>query len=683
MMRPQEQEKSLPGSLFWWQSPDGSRVLTFRIPINYASWWGEEDPVRAKALDVAAMAKEQGTDFMCFYGVGNHGGGPTRNSIRAILGLQKEQQEAAFPFSTPETYFREVLSQGRDLPVVEGELQHHARGCYSAHSEVKALNRKAEHRLLAAEKLASIAHRVTGLPYPDASLREAWEKVLFNQFHDAIGGCSVPEAYEDVREFYGQSLTLSAEVLNRSAQAISWAIDTSLPGTAPLSRDKDWLLWEKDNLGSPVVVFNPLSWPVDARVRVNRKVTSVTDESRTPIPMQLVRASRTHEGAHDAFFIGRVPAMGYRLFWVYRDKEQPAAPDAAAEAPAEGILDNGLLRAEIDTRTGFLSRLVDLRSGADVLGGAGAVPIVIDESACDTWAHDVSSFRSETGRFRVTEVLTMDRGPLVARVRVTSRFGDSVLRQDFALYAGSGVLEVDMRLAWHEKQRMLKLAFPANIVRAVATWEIPYGFVERPANGKEEPGQQWIDVTGKGPDGSVRGLALLNTGKYSFDILGSEMRMTVARSPVAADNSGVRDESCEYLDQGIQDFRYALLPHAGDWREAGVVRAAHELNSPPFRVLETYHPGPLASSFEGIRVSAAGVVAVAFKRAEDGGAYILRCHESAGRAAETAIELPALRRSWVASFGPFGIKTFRVPDDPTAPVAETGIVERTEDDRAL
>jgi alpha-mannosidase len=685
MMRPQEHEKELPSSLFWWEGLDGSRVLAFRIPVSYATWWGKEDPVRQTALAVAEMAERQGVDFMCFFGVGNHGGGPTRRALNAIGVLQEEDTGHEFAFGSPETYFCDVLTRpgAARIPVVRGELQHHARGCYAAQSETKALNRRAEHRVLAAEKMACLAHGLLSRPYPAARLREAWDKILFNQFHDVIGGCCIPEAYDDVREFYGQSLTASAEVLNASAQALSWAVDTALPGTAPLSRDKDWLLWEKDDLGSPVLVFNSLSWPIDARIRVNRAAASVTDDQGKPLPMQLVRASRTHEGAHDTLFIGHVPAMGWATFWIFRDREQPAVPPVPASASAPAVMENGILRVEIDPVTGYLVRLLDNRTGEEALSGPAALPIVIDESRCDTWAHDVASFRDEIGRFIAKTVRIMDAGPVVARIRVTSTYGASTLQQDIMLHAGSPVLEVTARLTWLEKQRMLKLAFPARVAEPVATWEIPGGAIERPANGEEEPGQQWIDVTGRGPVGDVRGLALLNAGKYSFDTLGSEMRMTAARSPVAADTLGVRDDDCEYLDQGIQEFRYALLPHAGSWQDGGVARAAHELNCPPIRILETYHDGPLPRSFEGIRIDSSQIVASALKKAEDNGAFILRCINTGSRAESTSIELPMLRRTWTASFGPFEIKTFRIPDDPGAAVQETGIVERREDDRAV
>ncbi len=183
-MRPTPQEKGLPGRLFWWESDDCSRVLTFRIPFEYCTWGKELDKhVRRNANELKAPFNE----LMCFYGVGNHGGGPTRENIESIKRLNDDPNFPALVFSTPEKFFAEVLAKDLPIQVVHDDLQHHASGCYAAHSGVKQWNRKAENLLMAAEKFSAIAERVTGQPYPcDFDL--AWKNVLFNQFHDIMAG---------------------------------------------------------------------------------------------------------------------------------------------------------------------------------------------------------------------------------------------------------------------------------------------------------------------------------------------------------------------------------------------------------------------------------------------------------------------------------------------------------------
>jgi len=397
----------------------------------------------------------------------------------------------------------------------------------------------------------------------------------------------------------------------------------------------------------------------------------VRDHKGKPLAVQQVRGPQTNgPDKWNTIFAAPVPALGYRLFWVHRDKEfgVPASDDWVKAG--EWWMENSHLRVEFDPKTGCVSSLLDKSSDKGVFSGPAAAPLVIDIAKCDTWAHGVFSFRDEVGRFGNATLTRVEEGPLRARLRVTSTFGASTLRQDFVLYRHSRQLEVQARLDWHEQHRMLKLSFPVNANDPVVTYEIPYGSMTRPANGEEEPGQKWVDVSGKDI-----GLALLNDSKYSFDILGSDLRMTCANSSIYADHFGQRDDLCEFLDQGSQEFCYALVPHAGDWVKADVPRRALELNTEAVQVLETYHTGPLGPRYEGLRVSASNVVPSVVKRAEDGAGYVLRCYETAGRACEVQIDLALVGRKWRATFGKCEIKTFLVPDDKAAAVREVNLLE--------
>ena len=162
---------------------------------------------------------------MCFYGVGNHGGGPTIANIEAIRKLQKEEDGERFLFSCLEKYFESIKDKGDTLPVVKDDLQHHASGCYSASWQIKADNRKAEHRLCSAEKFAAIAHQRLGFPYPGKEIQTAWEKVMFNQFHDIMGAASLKKPSR-MQRIHGFALHTGAWVLNGALQKLSWAIDT-------------------------------------------------------------------------------------------------------------------------------------------------------------------------------------------------------------------------------------------------------------------------------------------------------------------------------------------------------------------------------------------------------------------------------------------------------------------------
>ena len=437
------------------------------------------------------------------------------------------------------------------------------------------------------------------------------------------------------------------------------------------------------------MVLNSHAWPVRSYVRLNRRVRGATDDTGNPLPLQPVRAARSIKNDETDYLMPvDLPALGWRLHWVYLDVEKPAPPPAFPAAVTSGarvVLDNGVLRVEIDLETGGLAQLTDLRSGAALLRRIGALGLVMDESHCDTWSHDVLVFDRAAGSFGKAQWAVLDQGPLRVRVRTTSIFGASVLRQDFILHAGSDRLEVSARIDWREHHRMLKLAFPLALGDPRSTWEIPFGHLERPVNGEEEPGQLWVDVSGTTPLGQPLGLALLSPELCSHSVHptpdAAELRMTVVRSPIYADHWGTRDLQSEYMDQGIHDFRYALVPHAGDWRAAHVPRHAQEFAVEPVRVIETYHAGKLPRCFEGLTVSNPNVQVDAVKRSQDGLATIVRCHETAGAEATGTITGPSggptRGRSWSTNFRAGEIQTWRLSDDLDLPPLRCDLLERS------
>lgn len=676
-MRPMKHEKTLPSNLFWWESADGSRVLTFRLSDGYTV--RPERDLSAHIMKHRDQALADGFPHMSFYGVGNHGGGPTIANLKEIVRLKSSLAEDDIAHSRPDAYFREVRAALPELPVIRDDLQYHAIGCYSAHSEVKLLNRRAEHRLYSAEVAATLAEAKLGLAYPREALQNAWEQVLFNQFHDTLGGCSIKEAYDDAREAYGESLNIGARTLNAAMQKISWAIDTMKPGVGLLTKEKDFQVWEQGDAGTPFVVFNPLAWEVSGMVRMNKRVASVTDQEGSFVPTQTVRASRTDRGDKwDTLFPATVPAFGYRVYWAYLTAHPESSPQAGSLRADQSNLENDFVRIELDPASGRILRYLDKRLGADLIGpGGGAVPLVIDESHSDTWGHGLEEYRDVIGAFGDATVRVLEAGPLRAVVRVTSRYGRSVLRQDLTLTHDSPELGVSLRVDWQEQRKMLKLSFDLSLDEPEAFYEIPYGFIQKEANGKEVPGHRWAAVQGRLPGGNGRaGMALINDAKYSYDALQGDLRMTVVRSPGYAEHFGEFDEQMEYMDQGFSEVKYKLSPYAGDWRDNEIVRKAWEWNVPLLTMWETYHAGPLGQISEDIAVSSEQVVVSALKPAEAKDGWILRCYETAGKSAGCSFRLPALGRSWDAEFRACEIKTFFLPADAARPVEEVNFIEQ-------
>ncbi|MBZ0287484.1 MAG: alpha-mannosidase, partial [Anaerolineae bacterium] len=209
--------------------------------------------------------------------------------------------------------------------------------------------------------------------------------------------------------------------------------------------------------------------------------------------------------------------------------------------------------------------------------------------------------------------------------------------------------------------------------------EIPYGHIERFANGEEEPGLSWVDVSGSAREKPLRyGVSILNDGKYSFDVNVRDIGITVLRSPIYAHHDPhvpQTDRFYTFQDQGIQRFNYTLYPHAESWEEAQTVRRAAELNARPVALITTFHDGLLAQRGSWVGVDVPNVVVSVVKRAEDSDDFIIRAYETNNTTAHARLDLPVCGRVIEADFGPCEIKTFRVPRDAAQPVAETNLLE--------
>jgi len=665
-MRPGMHENpDIPEGTLVWEGIDGSRVTAYRIPDSYGSGGSEKDKIDR----YFGFAEQFGQDVMCFYGVGNHGGGTTKTALREIHEYQKEALRGnEVHHSTPMEFFETFSGKQDTLPLWKGELQHHASGCYSTHSSSKLLHRQAENALLRMEKLSVLARELTGHKPKAVFVQQGWKNVMFNEFHDIMGGCSLPEALRDVEIQLSEAISIADREENAALQRISWQVNTvkGLP-VWERSKEADWGLWGMKGQGTPVVVFNPHGFEAEADILVRRPLTAAKDDEGNDMPLQVIRATRTNgNDKFDSIFRAKVPAMGYKLYWIFKDGE---SKQESCLSVSETHLENSLIRAEFDPRTGALTHLINKKTGRDALTSPARVKLM-DIEHCDTWAHMVFKFDQPADVFSDAKITVIEEGPVRAAVKVVSRFGASRLEQKYYLHADGDQLDVEAKFDLYEKHRMVKLCFPTGGTHDVA--EIPYGALERRGNGDEESCQRWAAVQGE-----QGGLAVINNGKHSYSAPDGELRMTVANTSIYADHYGQqqRDDECAYMDQGEMWFRYAIVPFEGAWQDASLNRRAALLNQPLQAVVETYHEGPLDSEFCGMTIESDHVDVGAFKRAENDLGYVLRISETVGRAAQTRVSIPLLGRELQLDFTPFEIKTIFLPDDRQLPERDVLISE--------
>ena len=648
-MRPMDElEKKYPflQNAFIWQGVDGSQVKTYRIPAHVtAGGYGtfDGDLTVQKAQELAKRGDEQGIPEMCFYGVGNHGGGPTIATMNALT----EALSDDIYYSSPDEYF-DALPDG--LPVLADELQHHASGCYSTVMEVKALNRKAEARLQAAEAFELLA-RECGANDAKTDFGELWHNVLFNQFHDIMGGCSIRAAYDDVREGFGESLNGAARSWNRSLQAITRKIDTSMGRPIGRNNREDWRWNSVPGRGAPLVIFNPFSWPLKAPVRTLARFTGILDAQGHSLPTQRVRSGVTN-GADDKYedvFVAQVPPMGWRTYEIIpegcKELSCPPAEIKGSLTATETCLENDFLRAEFDPATGALTRLFDKKANAERLS-APARALVVDDTKNDTWAHGIFRFRDVLGAFDNAEIKLTEQGSVQASLRVDTKYEGSTLRQTYTLYRDLPYLQVDVKVFWQEKHKILKLSFP-TLHKSDDVSAIPYGFLARPQDGDEQPMGGWVRLGDFG---------LATDSRAAYDAEDGELRLTCLRSPIFADHYGARDDACEFSEQGEHRFAYSLFVSGPN---EALSQEAARLTCPPEFIICSHHKGTLPDQYSALSVSgnAEGTV---LKYAEDGDGIILRLHETRGEASPISVTLQGV--SWTDTLHPQEIATYRVKD---------------------
>lgn len=631
------------GPYFWWEGPDGSRVLAYSPAYGYSADLGP------RVFDVLRMWRELTGDraMLFLYGRGDHGGGPREGDFEALDALRQEPGAPRFVHATPQTFFDQVLAAKPDLPVYHGELGGGSTGSCSSVGRAKQRNRQMEGLLLTVERFATLAMFLQRKPsYPRVDLEDAWRAVLHHQFHDELPGTSCAGVYIDNERDYARVEQTMAETLDASLAEIAARLDTRGDG----ARGDDA---RGDDV--PLVVYNGLAWtrsePVQVTLRLNQPPVHllVRDTDGRAMPTQMIGLRQNGPYWHaDLLFLARdVPALGYRVFRAWDTSRQTAALAEAGvsiEQTADGfVLENTHLRVTISATTGQIASVWDKAAGREALAGPGSVFQVIDEIPHESTAW-IIALGDRVDELDAPESLTVvRRGAVQAAVQVTYRYRDSYFVQVVALWAGQPLVDCRLHAHWYERDRCLKVAFPVAVEGGAATFEAPLGSIVRPTGGAEVPAQHWIDLSN-----GEYGVSLLNDCRYAFDVLANRLRMTLLR--------GFPDMTPE-ADAGEHDLHWALYPHQGPWQTAGTVRHGWAFNMPMIARQAMRRAGVIAPwiapginhamppSFGFLEVEPENVVLSAFKLEQEdwgpGSPLVIRLYETAGRAAEARIRFAA------------------------------------------
>ncbi|MDZ7260851.1 MAG: alpha-mannosidase [candidate division KSB1 bacterium] len=618
-----------PYHLFWWEAPDGSRILAYFPYSGYTAGLQYKELIADLKLNEANTGRKE---VLVLFGAGDHGGGPNREQLQRAEFYRKATIFPNMVFSTAQDYLKRITQEELEqLPVWRDELylEYH-RGTYTTQAANKRNNRKSEILLTNAEKLASLAFTL-GADYPQTTLTEAWWKVLFNQFHDILPGSSIGEVYRDAAEDYQYIRELGETVLDEALDFLAGKIDT-----------------KKGMKGQPLVVFNTLSWERDDLVSVkldqqHLPTPTVFDSEGNEVPSQVIS-----EGLKKRliFVAEKVPALGYRVYKIQPDNAK-TWPTTLSITPEQ--LENEFYRISVDAETGNLTQIFDKKNNRQVLApeAQGNLLQLLEDipEQWDAWEILYTGRKWELNQADRIQVL--ETGPVRAVLRVeksflgeaktayypTENFPSSFFTQDIILYQGIPRIDFRTQVDWWEQHILLKVAFPLNVENRWATYEIPNTSIQRSTRRDnswdkarhEVSAHFWADLSQ-----ADYGVSLLNESKYGHDTEGSTMRLTLLRSPLYPD---------PMADRGKHDITYSLYPHKGDWREGGTVRKGYELNYPLIARFVPLHSGSLPQCYSFVRLEPENIILTNIKKAEDSSAWIIRFYESSGQATQAKITL--------------------------------------------
>lgn len=626
-----------PYDLFNWVGIDGTTILSYQ---NH----GLNEHTHPK--DVREHWESFGQrdvhdELMLLYGHGDGGGGVTHEMVEYVNRAKLMPGLPLSRFATAAEFFDAIGDKALKLPEWHGDLYLELhRGTYTTHARNKYSNRKAEVLFRETEIWSQLgANYIQQGEQVKAMLDQGWKLMLLNQFHDIIPGTSIPEVYVTSAKQYEEIFKLGRTALDQAVQAVASRVNTDAVE------------------GTPYILFNSLGWQRDEVVVLSKVAGSDTSlgkgqeeisfrDEQGPLEFDLVPAS---EGdALDAIVrVTGIPAFGYKTIWLTGKTAAEASSVSNKEANQTlgQAVDTGFNRGcqpgqtvppvwetpnyvlTFDTR-GAIAEWLDKRTDRPLIS-AGAKGNDLQfyhdtPTYWDAWDIDPRYESQPAGSVELVNSEIIAMGAVQDRLRFQWKISHSVITQELVLNHHTRRVDFNTHVSWQEEHKLLKVAFPVDIVASKATYEIQFGALERSTHRNtsweqaqfEVCGYRWADLSEGG-----FGISLLNDCKYGYDIKNGVMRLSLLRAPKWPDHGA---------DQGDHTFTYSLYPHQEDWRKAQVVRQAAQLNHPVLVVPSVFRSGELNSIHAWIGLDSEHTVLDTVKQAEDGSGVVLRFYESTG-----------------------------------------------------
>ncbi|MBN1624079.1 MAG: alpha-mannosidase [Clostridia bacterium] len=675
--RPDVSLKKLPGEDFIWVGFDGSEIKGHRSYRFYLSQ-------RGKSVSKIKEFIEKYPDRnpgMVLWGIGNHGGGPSREDLESIQNFRNENKEYEVLHSTPESYFKELSQTGEILGKFEESINPFAVGCYTSQIRIKQKHRKLENELYAAEKMMSAAEAIGVMKYDKNKTVEALKDLMFCEFHDILPGSSIQVAEEDAIRMLDHGL----EIASRLKAAAFFNM---------MKGDK-----KAEDRTLPIYVYNPHPWTVNDVFTC--EYMNEFNDTKQKFSVPHMKNNSKDVACQDEREASSLSAYDWRKRVVFKGELKPFSMNrfdltlealdkkpAMASYEEDGYININTddLIVKISTKTGLVEELT--ARGVKCLSN-GARPVVIKDNA-DAWGMLVDRFTDIEGYFGVMEkdeaakfvnasfkefnpVRVTEDGEVRTVVEAYFKYNNSRICLTYIIPRNGTSVDINARVFWAEADRMLKIEFPTGMNNASYKGQAAWGVDTLPADGGEAVAQKWVAAISGG-----RTFAVLNDCQYGSSFSDGNIMLTLLRSPAYSghpigDNPIViEDRYTPRIDQGERMYSFRLIFGSTADVMKNIERKALEFNERPM-VLTAYPSGEGAMAGELMEISGDQVILQALKKAENGIGYIIRLFNGSDTERTVDISSTALKFYIKVSLGAMEVASYRIIDGR---VIKTDLLER-------
>ncbi len=643
-MRPEQKDLDIPSDLYRWQGVDGAEIGAYRIPFPAYNTFHNVAVERIR--QAAEIALRLNRDTPVFWGLGNHGGGATRNELEQIQELMTTETRVEIIHSSTERFYDAIKEKLPSAPVIRGDLQRVFTGCYTSMARLKQRMQRNLAELLQTEGARVSSWWLRGQQYPQEQLRDAWRDHLFNDFHDILCGSSIESGELDALDLYGRSSETHRRL--RLGAVAGFTQGAPKPFQIPLT----------------VISVNPAgqNFPVECECNIDHVPklqgkwharmftldgTEVPVQEEPPEMYLLV-----DEWRRRLCFTATLPQVGAAHYAV----EMHEGPYVAIPAPPA-------VQHELNLVT-MRPATLETPDGRQLLAGDLLRALVVDDTA-DSWGMDRWRYDEVDGEFTLLpgSFSTVVEGPVRTIREATYVYRRSSIVLRTISYSSQPFLEFRLRILWNEPRKRLKLSFPTRMSADAVLCEVPGGALYRPADGEEHTHGRWMILEGP-VDGAPCALAIINSGQHGFDCRNGEVRLSILRSaPYAFERSFTLSDPPhrKVMDLGVHDVRLLVVPgRSRQDLESHVHALADWLNAPPYAL--AHHPigEGTPPQQELLRLGPPSIRLLACKQSWDGEALIVRIQETTGKETTGHLALPSPEVSIEARLKPFEIKTFRI-----------------------